>query len=82
MVSSSDACVSSGLHLLEPFRSILSPGRSSFRCFPNLPTTNRADQWEAAENSNIDQNPIREFVYFPLRRKWVMDVILSRLDQT
>lgn len=38
IVSSSEACVSSALHLLEPLRSIFSPGRSSFRCFPNLAT--------------------------------------------
>ena len=36
IVSSSETCVSSSLHLLEPLRSIFSPGRSSLRCFPNL----------------------------------------------
>jgi len=36
IVSSSETCVSSALHLLEPLRSIFSPGRSSLRCFPNL----------------------------------------------
>ena len=62
-VSSSDACMSSALDLLEPFLSILSPGRSSLRCFPNLSKSEGRRRFNC-NTGLIFSKPIWTFFFF------------------